>query len=265
MELRHIVASMVLAKKSWFGFWNKLNYVSLLGMNIGPLGGFDDNGESYVIRYISQICKNGVIIDAGANVGDYTKELCKLFDNASIYSFEPIKSTFKTLSDNICEKNARPINMALGDKDENGMMFYDKENSTLSSLYQRDIDQYGIELSNTEEVRIITLDSFCKSENIEHILFLKIDVEGNELKVLKGAKGLIETGSIDFVQFEFGGSHIDSRNFFRDFWVLLHENYTFNYIMRDGFVPINEYNERLEQFSLANYFCVSKRIKRTDC
>ena len=263
LSIKHVLASKVLARKKFFRIWEKINFISLLGMNIGPVGGFEDDGEEYVMNFIRDNSIGGAIIDAGANVGEYTERLLKYFDEKSIYSFEPLSSTFRTLKCNLGESRAKLINMALGEKDEMGIIYYDKDDSTLSSLYQRDLRQYNTELTKTEEIQITSLDSFCEKEGINHISFLKMDVEGNEIRLLKGASNLLNNLAIDFIQFEFGGANVDSRTFFRDFWEMLHDRYEFNYIMRDGFIPIKQYTEQLEQFSMANYFLISKGLKNS--
>ena len=54
-------------------------------------------------------------------------------------------------------------------------------------------------------MNVRTLDSICEQEKVDTIHFLKIDVEGHELQTIEGASNLISSGSIDFIQFEFGG------------------------------------------------------------
>jgi Methyltransferase FkbM domain len=75
-----------------------------------------------------------------------------------------------------------------------------------------------------------------------------VDVEGNELNVLKGASEMIRKGNIDFIQFEFGGTDIDSRTFFQDFYYLLKDNYKIYRIYRNGLDPIRQYNQTQEIF-----------------
>jgi hypothetical protein len=80
-----------------------------------------------------------------------------------------------------------------------------------------------------------------------------MDVEGNELNILNGAKRMIENDSIDFIQFEFGGCNIDSRTFFQDFFYLLKERYRIYRILKNGLYPIDSYSEKYEIFITTNY------------
>lgn len=70
---------------------------------------------------------------------------------------------------------------------------------------------------------------------------------------------MLKAGNIHAIQFEFGGCNLDSRTYFRDFWNLLHDDFAIYRIMKDGFVPIKNYDERLEIFSCTNFFCLYKK------
>ena len=89
---------------------------------------------------------------------------------------------------------------------------------------------------------------------------LKLDVEGHELKVLNGAHSLINSNSIDFIQFEFGGCNIDSRTYFQDFFYLLNPYYEIYRLVKDGIVLIEHYEERHEVFVTTNYLAISRKI-----
>ena len=56
----------------------------------------------------------------------------------------------------------------------------------------------------TETVDIVTLDEFCQTKRIDQINYLKIDTEGGDLEVLKGAANMLTEQRIDFVEVEAG-------------------------------------------------------------
>jgi hypothetical protein len=58
--------------------------------------------------------------------------------------------------------------------------------------------------NSTERVKIVSLDSFCADNAIPHISYLKIDTEGMDLEVLKGACSMLSREAIDFVEVEAG-------------------------------------------------------------
>jgi hypothetical protein len=93
-------------------------------------------------------------------------------------------------------------------------------------------------------------------KGIEHIDLLKLDVEGHELEVLKGAQQLFASGRVATVSFEFGGCNIDSRTYLRDFFEFFSARHmqlarvsTFGHLQ-----PIANYDESLEQFRTTCYF-----------
>ena len=111
-----------------------------------------------------------------------------------------------------------------------------------------------------ETVRLRRLEDFCQENNIEKIHLLKVDVEGNELCVFKGGGDIIASARAEIIQFEFGGSNIDSRTYFRDFWELLSSKYRLYRILKDGFAKIERYSELDEVFVMTNFLAVSYGI-----
>ena len=65
-------------------------------------------------------------------------------------------------------------------------------------MHNRNLKHFGMTLDQTEDVSLLTLDEFCRMEPLQRIHFLKLDVEGHELKLLQGAHELLERGGIDF-------------------------------------------------------------------
>ncbi|MCG2725664.1 MAG: FkbM family methyltransferase, partial [Elusimicrobia bacterium] len=135
----------------------------------------------------------------------------------------------------------------------NQTLYRNADESGLSSIYKRRLDHFNLSMDKSENIEVKTIDAFCKEQKIEHIHFLKLDVEGHELKVLEGASGMLKLGAIDFIQFEFGGCNIDSRTFFQDFYYLFKDNYKIYRILKDGLYKINHYKERYEVFTTTNY------------
>ena len=114
--------------------------------------------------------------------------------------------------------------------------------------------------SDIKEVIIRRMDDFCREKAIGHIHFLKLDVEGHELKALEGAHEMMASDAVDFIQFEFGGCNIDSRTYFQDFYYLLKDKYRISRIVKDGLCPVNQYKETYENFVTTNYFAERKGL-----
>lgn len=234
---------------------------SLWSMNIGLGGGTKDSGEDYALNHFAKNNKfktNFVVFDVGANMGQFTKVVLKTIgSNARIYAFEPSPSAFKNLEKNISEyPNIKLNNLGLGELDAKVTLYSEMSASGHASLYRRTIA--GEKMQLTESIKIKTLDSFCIDNNINHIHYLKMDVEGHELSVLKGAKQMLASSGIDCIQFEFGGCNIDSRTYFRDFFELLNPQYKIYRLVRNGLIPINFYHETQEVFSTTNFIAIAR-------
>lgn len=245
-------------------FYEKLLRFTLRRMNIDNTAKISDNGEAFVINYLKKKAGAGnskkIIFDVGANVGTYINTIVKSFGaSAEVHAFEPSAVTFKQLSENIGnQKNITLNNFGLSNAAEEKPIYYDHEKSGLTSLYQRQLSHYGIEMNMSETIRLETLDAYCRSNNIETIFLLKVDVEGHELSVLQGAKNMLAEKKIHAIQFEFGGTNIDARTYFKDFYLLLKDNYTIYRILSNGLYEIKKYTELQEIFLYTNFLAIAR-------
>lgn len=80
-------------------------------------------------------------------------------------------------------------------------------------------------MDQNEEIAITTIDQHSQDNQIDRIHFLKLDIEGHELSALKDAEHMLEKERIDFIQFEFGGTNIGSRTYFKDFYFMFNDKY----------------------------------------
>lgn len=128
--------------------------------------------------------KDLIVLDVGANVGIFTQYI---YPYASkIYSLEPSKPHIEVLntmiSYNKLEDKVKVIDKALSH--ENGKAkFYHNDNTTMFSLRDTVNKQ-----EDYEEVETITFDRLFEENNIDHVDFVKLDVEGSECEIL-GSEG----------------------------------------------------------------------------
>jgi FkbM family methyltransferase len=127
-----------------------------------------------------------VILDIGANYGFISLALQSNLNPAtSIYSFEPHPEVFKVFQKSIAENNITNItseNVAIGSEDCDIMLnLYGQTSNILDS---------EISVKNKVLIRQINLDNYLANKNIKPN-FIKIDVDGYELNVLKGLKETI--------------------------------------------------------------------------
>jgi FkbM family methyltransferase len=244
-------------------YFERLYSDALTGMNIGGGGDYNSSGEKWVLENIAEKyndCGYISVFDVGANKGCYSELVSKTMGNkAEIYAFEPSKNTFYAMEKNIKGMgNIKSYNFGFSDKNATLTLYSDESGSGLASVYKRNLRHFGINMIIEEKVEMKTIDLFCEENNIQKIDFLKLDVEGNELKVLEGAKKTMESGNIEHIQFEFGGCNIDSRTYFKDFYYLLNGQYKIYRILKNGLFHIEKYKEIYECFITTN-FLASKR------
>jgi len=141
---------------------------------------------------------NPVIFDIGSNIGTLSVWFSKIFKNGQIYCFEPQRQIFYQLCGNISLNNlynVEAFNMAVGST--NGYItvkepnYFTNHDFGTFSLVQNKITNTNKNLT----VPVTTLDKFVKDYQINHIDLLKIDVEGMDLEVLKGAVNVLENFS----------------------------------------------------------------------
>ncbi len=144
----------------------------------------------------------GQCFDVGANDGTVAQTMIAAFPAARLDAFEPHPETFRRL-ETLANGRWRCHCIALSDetgKRTLNAFAYDKLNS-LST------DAPGMRNGNAPvdrvDVHATTLDAFCKDNAIAAIDVLKVDTEGHEMAVLKGARELFAARKIQFVYAEF--------------------------------------------------------------
>lgn len=149
---------------------------------------------------------NPVIFDVGANRGDTTSKYLELFPDAAIFAFEPFEPSYnifkKIHKQNI---NVRLVPMGLSNEFGIAQLNVNKSidtNSLLSSKKLGATSDYSCETIGTVNINLITIDDFCEKNRINEIDILKIDVQGSELNVLKGAKKMLSKNAIKLVYTE---------------------------------------------------------------
>jgi FkbM family methyltransferase len=256
------IFALLYNKKMFYGFFYHLFLIGLKGIEQGRnYGMISTSGELRVVNLTERYFKNPVIIDGGANIGEYSLACCKI-DKSKIFAFEPSSPTFLILQNNIKDiSNIRPIQLALSNEPQELLLRYDFEGSGIASVVECNFDHYGLKLEKQELIKATTLDLFCEQNEIDHVNLLKLDIEGYEYTALKGAKRMIENERIDLIQFEMGRANVDSKTFFKDFYLYLRDRFDIYRILSFGFVPIIEYSYEYEIFMGCNFIAVRKGCK----
>jgi FkbM family methyltransferase len=148
-----------------------------------------------------------VCIDAGCNRGNVLKQMTTLAPQGKFFAFEPIPDLYEQLTQKFTSNNIKLFQLALSDRESVSTFNYVISNPSFSGLKKRKYDRP--EEKDTEiTVQTNSLDSILRAESIEHIDFIKIDVEGAEYLVMKGAVECIRRCK-PYIVFEHGKGGTD--------------------------------------------------------
>lgn len=226
-------------RQSLFRLHQCLFLVGLWGM--GVLNSENDrlSGEESFLKRLAHKSNELVVMDVGANTGRYSDRIKEFATDATIYAFEPHPVNFGRLKAQAAKYGYTALPLGCSDAEGQATLYdYPQGGTTHASMYEGTITELRERETSEWNIELTTIDRFVEREQVGHIDLLKIDTEGNELKVLMGAKQAIENGMIDVIQFEFNEMNVVSRAFLRDFLTLLPQ-YTFFRMLPDGLIPLD--------------------------
>lgn len=236
------------------------NPIRLLGIYLdiiqgkGSGTGWDMSGEVTAALSFLKDAPDPVIFDVGANHGDWTRGIWRALHKGHYFAFEPQSGCQESLAASGIP-TLTIISSALSDQPGEMTLHSDFDGSGLASFYERS-ETYLDHPSRVARVPVTTVDDFVKTQRLQRIDFMKIDVEGAELQVLRGSEGSLKAKVIRTFAFEFGSANIYSRVFFRDCWDFMqsHGYSLWRIVPGGGLRPIPEYREDLEHFrGVSNY------------
>ncbi len=233
---------------------------------------FERNGERGFLEALFRYLKESgrakfVLLDVGANVGAYTR---LLLDGASllegkgkleVHAFEPAQESFESLRRGLSTDGRVILNRkAASNVNGTAPIFSDAARSPLASLHRRDLAALGLDLGGTETIETIRLEDYLKTRAIDHVDFLKLDVEGHERAAVEGLGSYLSGERMDFVQFEYGGTYLDAHVSLREIYLLFERaGFAVAKVMRDG-LDVRPYQPWMENFQYANYVAISRKI-----
>jgi len=195
---------------------------------------FDYEELMFLIHHLK---KNDLFVDIGANVGHFSllaAGICK----AAVISIEPVPETFQKLNNNISlnKLDSKVQTLNVGVAEQNGTLKFTDGSGVMNSV---STDSNGI------EVEVKTLDDILYQKSPR---FLKIDVEGYEYFVLKGAKHVLKNPDLKFIiiKFNFSVSKYGHEN-----------SEIFEILTNHNFVPI-AYNVVTKEFKEMDSFNTDK-------
>lgn len=199
-KLKRIIAwccIRLFGETRWYSFLVKVG-------NIDPNSYYDHLAGLVMKRVLTP---TSVCVDAGCHTGQVLREMVALAPNGRFLAFEPIPDLFGRLQAEFTADNIRLFQLALSDKAGTTSFNYVITNPAYSGLKKR---VYGRphEEDTQIQVQTETLDAILRSEAVPRVDYIKIDVEGAEYLVLKGAADCIKTHK-PYIVFEHGKGGAD--------------------------------------------------------
>ncbi len=158
--------------------------------------------EKFMLSYCEQ---SKVIFDVGANIGYYTVQFANKTDG-KVYAFEPMNYQYRMLLKNVEINelnNVYPVKKIVSDHNGIQRIYFSGMDNTAASSVIVKTNQY-------EDAPSITLDQFCEENSIQSIDFLKIDVEGYEMNVLKGLSDMLGCLNVESIFIEIVEKHLQN-------------------------------------------------------
>jgi FkbM family methyltransferase len=191
-----------------------------------------------------EVKENNIVIDLGANIGYYTLLLSKIVgENGKVFAFEPEDKNFEILKRNVelnRLKNVVLIKKAVIDKVGEDNLYLDPKYIGSHVMYNEFIGKKPVKVETT------TLDEFFKDFKGK-INFIKMDIDGSEIRALKGMTSLIKNNKIKMIA-DYAPSRIRETGSSPEEYLEIIKNLGFNYkLIKDNNDP-----------TVGNLFCCRK-------
>jgi hypothetical protein len=111
-------------------------------------------------------------------------------------------------------------------------------------------------------VELQTVDGYREANGIDKIVMMKIDAEGHDMEVIRGARKAIEAGAIDIIQFEYSWRWIEARNYLKDaFEFLTPAGYRLGKLTQQGVEFYENWHFELETYREANFIATKVALQ----
>ena len=228
--------------------------VSLFGYNIIKSSNFYKINRT-LDQAIKSIIKkkNPIIFDVGAHEGESIDRFKNLFQNPIIHSFEPQSKIFEKLMNK--KKNDKDLvlnNFALGSKEGNQEIFVNSNTAASSYLNIDNKDKFfkSLKTIQKEQTRIDTFDNYFNKIKVNYIDLVKIDVQGLEEEVLKGAHKSLNKVLLIEIEIIFVNLYEKHSSFYQIENIL--KNYNFELYSLSS-ISLNKQNDRIRNLDALYY------------
>ncbi len=216
------------------------------------------NGERLVQATVLRHAPAGrkiVVLDIGANVGDWTRAMlqqARKEQELQVHAFEPCSGTYNILVNRVgtmCGAGLiTTVCKACSNSPGTATLHVVSVGAGTNSLTCTD------QIGDLEEVPVTSVDEYCREIQVNHVTLVKIDAEGHDLEVVRGAARMLRQQAIDVLQFEYNQRWIYGHFFLRDaFNFLAPLGYTIGKVTPHGIEFYSQWHWELETFREGNY------------
>jgi 2-O-methyltransferase len=161
---------------------------------------YDESNIHQLIK--SFLPDDAVIVEAGAHYGNDTAILARLFPQGVIHAFEPTPSSFEKLKATVSElKNVCCYQQALSDVTGKATFYIGPSGGGSNSLLPPVLIAHYF--TDKISVDCMVLDQWAKRNNVKHVDFMWLDMEGNELIVLKSSPKILKTVKVIYTEINY--------------------------------------------------------------
>jgi FkbM family methyltransferase len=167
--------------------------------------------EPETLDWIDNFEPNTCYFDIGANIGQYSLYPAKKYgESIQIFAFEPQSNNYYALNKNIYINNLRKrivsYCVAVSGYTEFSKLYIPKfiPGGNRSQFGKEDIENMKISATHTQGMFGVTLDDLCEKWGFPYPNYIKIDVDGIEIPILKGAKHVLTHANLKSVIVELG-------------------------------------------------------------
>lgn len=218
------------------------------------------NGESSLQRWALGLSPPGRdihVVDIGANIGLWSDAMLAAarqagrLDDLDLHAFEPSSYTFARLSEALEGQRVKMHRTAVSEQTGFSTLHVLAPGAGTNSLHAPPGIPGG---ATTEDVATTTLDAYVDRAGLNDITLVKIDTEGHDLAVLRGARRLLADHRITIAQFEYNHRWVYSRSLLYDAFQLLEPlGYHIGKLTPRGIEFYSGWDADLETFIEGNY------------
>ena len=224
---------------------------------------FGDYHELNTIKKFSN-SNNLLFIDCGSNYGFYSLYTASLSEKNRIISIEASKNTLDEFTKNLKLNNFNNINFfnnAVSNSDGEKISFYESVNDWESSQTHN-----NFEFNSETVVKSIKIDTLIRDKHLDdYMVIIKLDVEGNEINVIKGALDLIKKSNpliiIEFSKYIF--ENLDNIDYLKNFLIQYdYSIYDTNYNKQDLDNILDMINNLQKRYKTIGNFYLIKNFSK---